>query len=676
MASNPFDSAGAVSTNPFDKAGNGPTNPFSAFGDTAKGVGSKVLDLMGRTGDAGMAFASTPGDWNPKNIVPEFAQAGQNAANAFRHGTSPATRQTQRDKVKGDFGLTGLSNALPSGLPRGTLDTLVDAAVDPATAIGGGGLAERGANALGRRVFVGAARGANAVPGAVGHGVQGALDFIQPGGSKLGALKRNLAANEGVKGLDKYSLIRSAAKGATNAGTSTKDAVTKALFDEGMIPAKDAPIPKPPASTIPKAAVTNAVKAATAATKAKAKTAAPLGVGPGFFGKPKVADITQGLEQQRTAQERVAQALGVGEGFIPKKPVPEIPPAVGDLPPDIAAALKQNPDIISKFGQTPLGKVTKGAAKGTTSAMFAMPQLPGLPGHGSNIAELAGFSDPVQALVGTARFFGSGEALPFSKMRAAAQNIPAVGGLKAAQDAAIARAEHTGAATVKPEDFGKPGWLDKIPGVANMARESNRSLQAYDDAIKGALNDHWTKVYARQGFSPAMAAAKASERVGQDIVDYSDKSDLNRALQHALPFATFATKKPGLVARAAVRHPERVLALTRNNPNFSSDRSEPMSDPDQGRPLASIFNALNNKSPSAKGGAPFPGAQYIRASAGAPANDLAGLLNAYFTYGPPAKHGDGNGLAGWAKLLLSQTLGNVPGGDQALNATGLNYFGK
>jgi hypothetical protein len=172
-----------------------------------------------------------------------------------------------------------------------------------------------------------------------------------------------------------------------------------------------------------------------------------------------------------------------------------------------------------------------------------------------------------------------------------------------------------------------------------------------------------------------VAAARAADRVGQDIVDYGDKSDLNRALGFGLPFPTYATKKPGIIARAAVRHPERVLALTRNNPNFQSDRNEPMSDPDAGRPLASIYNALNNKSPAAKGGAPYPGAQYQRASQGALANDLLGVANPYFTYGPPAKHAEGNAALGWLKLLLSQTVGNVAGGDALLNKTGLNYFG-
>ena len=52
-----------------------------------------------------------------------------------------------------------------------------------------------------------------------------------------------------------------------------------------------------------------------------------------------------------------------------------------------------------------------------------------------------------------------------------------------------------------------------------------------------------------------------------------------------------------------------------------------------------------------------------------------GALNPYFTYGPPAKHADGNLPLGVLKLLLSQTVGNVTGGDQLLNATGMNYFG-
>ena len=307
--------------------------------------------------------------------------------------------------------------------------------------------------------------------------------------------------------------------------------------------------------------------------------------------------------------------------------------------------------------------------------MFTTPQLPGMQGHGSNILQTAFFSDPGATAAALARFAGSGEAIPVSGIRNAVQKLPVVRDLKAAQDASIGRANLSGANTVHPEDFGSGGWTKKVPVLGMAARESNRSLQAWDAATKAALSDKWTKTFERQGYTPKVAAAKAADRVAQDVVDYSDKSDLTKVLQHGFPFATYASKKPGMIARAAIRHPERVLAVTRNNPNYQSDRDQPMTDPDQGRPLASVYNALNNKSPSAKGGAPFPGAQYLRASAGAPLQDLLGALNPYFTYGPPAKHADGNLPLGVLKLLLSQTVGNVTGGDQLLNATGMNYFG-
>lgn len=599
MASNPFDSVSAPSTNPFDHAGAGPGNPFSAFGDTAKGVGSKVLDLMGRTGDAGMAFASTPGDWNPKNIGPEFAQAGKNAAAAFQHGTSPATRQTQRDKVKSDFGIKDLIDKLPAGLPRGTADTLVDAAVDPATAVGGSGLLENLVNRGGRAAYIGAAKGmAHANPLSQAAGM--VHDFVTPGGAEIGQLKRGLAASQGAKGLDKYVTARSAAKGAANAGTDVPTAVqaafSKPKYKPGSVPGKPQYVGSTPTDT-------------NIAEAFKPKGAPPTG---------------------RVAQ--IARAASKG---------------------------------------------AKAATRGVTDLMFVTPQLPGLQGHGSNILQTAFLSDPGATAAALGRFVGSGEAVPFSGARNAVQKLPVVRDLKAAQDASIARANASGANTVHPEDFGGNNhWTEKVPLLGMAARESNRSLQGWDSSVKAALNDKWTKTFLQQGYSPKVAAAKAADRVAQDVVDYSDKSDLTRALSHGLPFSTYATKKPGLIARAAVRHPERVLALTRNNPDFQPDTSQPMSDPDAGRPLSSIYNALNNKSPSAKGGAPYPGAQYQRASQGAPTNDLMGLLNSYFTYGPPAKHGDGDALKGWLKLLLSQTVGNVTGGDQVLNATGLNYFGK
>lgn len=500
---------------------------------------------------------------------------------------------------------------------RGMIDAGLQAAVDPTTLLGGSGLIEDVANKGGRMAYVAAAKGM-AKNNPLSRTAATLHDFVTPGGSASGAAKRTITAQQGEAGLDKYLAKKAQVKAAGNA------------------PSLDTPRAEVHG---PATMNTNAF----AISKSKSGKLTPQ-VG---FGKPHI-----------TAAD-AARQIAMGK----KKADDDLLKNVG----------KPSQPLLNG-GLADVADLAKKATRGTTSLMFAIPQLPGMQGHGSNIAQMAFLSDPVAALGGTGRYLASGEALP-GKLRTAAQKLPGIKNLKAAQDASQARAMGTGALTETPEKD-VPGFIDKIPGVKQMADYSSRTLWGYDAAMKGALNDVWMKHYLAQGLDAKTAAARAADRVGQDIVDYGDKSDLARTLAHGLPFSTFATKKPGIIARAAVRHPERVLALTRNNPDFSSDRTDPMADADQGRPLTSMYNALNNKSPGAKGGGPFPGSQLLRASAGAPANDLMGLLNSYFTYGPPAKHADGNALAGWLKLLLSQSVGNVQGGDQALNATGLNYFGK
>lgn len=681
-------------------------------------AGSSTLDLLGRPGVATQAAGArhlTPAE---EHSLLERGRVGlQTWGNAFMHGVPAAQQSANRDEMKRRLGVKSAIDTLtsdqrgattapvtPGGNPLagigqalsqapehlldatrhalgGTADAAVDALLDPITILGGSGLIEQGMNRLGRAGYVGLAKGmARANP--VSRAAAGVHDFVSPGGAEMGQLKRTLAATHGTAGLDKYAIIRAAAK---RAPEDKAAAVTHDLFGEGLIPEKPhvpAPPPPPPPSTIHPAAIKNAVATAKKATAAKVKAAAPLGVGPGFFSNPSRAEVVQGLEGQRAGQARVASTLGVGPGFFPKEPVhvpPPPPPPVGELPTEIASALKPNPRVAptSRVAQIARGAadLSKRATRGTTSLMFATPQLPGMPGHGSNILQTALLSHPGAAVAGTARYLASGEPIPGEALRGAYQRLPGVRGLVSDQNAAGARAAAAGARSENPQKI-IPGFIDKIPGVKQLADYSARTLWGYDQAMGGALNDAWTKHYLAQGLTPKVAAARAAERVGQDIVDYGDRSDLNRVASHVLPFSTYAIKKPGIIARAALRHPERVLALTRNNPNYEADRNEPMSDPDAGRPLASIYNALNNKSPAAKGGAPYPGAQYQRASQGALANDLLGVANPYFTYGPPAKHAEGNAALGWLKLLLSQTVGNVAGGDALLNKTGLNYFGE
>lgn len=603
----------------------------SAGWDATKGafahLGSSALDIIGRPGQAAVAgIARGPGA----------------AAQAFLHGGAP-TQDTDLDTLRRKIGLADVYNTKAGAgsvrqflhqAGRGMIDAGLMAAVDPTTYLGSLGGLERGANALGRQAYVGIAKGLQHAP----EVVQQAHDFVTPGGSAMGAAKRTLAAQEGTKGLDKY-LARKA----------------QIARGEDFTPP---PQPKP-GTAAPRRYNPDVDLAADRSSNPFTR--------PGYSSQ--LPNLGPGIGPQKKMSLADAQAYYKRLEDAAKKRAAEAakPPPLSETDQILAnMGKKGRPDVLSQLGATPAGKLAKRATRGTTGFMFSVPQLPGMQGHGSNILQTALLSDPGAALGGTARYFASGEALPGS-LRTAAQKIPGVKQLAQSQEADIARISAMGGAKEQPESH-IPGLIEKIPGLGQLAKYSSRTLWGYDKAMNAALMKHYLEKYGGD-------VSKALDRVGQDIVNYSDRSDLTRALSFGLPFATYATKKPGIIARAVARHPERVLALTRNNPNYSSDRGEPMSDPDAGRPLASIYNAMNNKSPSAKGGAPFPGAQYLRASAGAPLDDLLGIIgNSYFTYGPPAKHAEGDAALGWLKLLLSQTAGNVPGGDQALNRMGLNYF--
>jgi hypothetical protein len=617
--------------------GPGPFGRVQAPGAIAPG-GDAVLDNMKKPGQAYQQLLSHPRDPGA-------------ALNTLVNGASDMEADANRSRVLNALG-SYIGKPDLGKNPNAVAKAVTDAWFDPTTLLGGSGLIEKGANALGRTAYIGAARGM-AAENPVSKMAAGIHDFVTPGGAEMGQLKRTLAATKGRAGLDDYVTARSAAKGAANAGTDKVAAVNRALG------APPEPVVKPPAAPVKKPHFTAADMAL------MAKKAKP----PEVHGPATINTNAFAIPQSKTG--RIRNWPVSGDVAAPQSADPVWEYADAFKP-------KSGPAPTGRVAQIAQGasKNAKALTRGVTDAMFVTPQLPLMQGHGSNILQTAAFSDPVATAAALGRYAGSGEAIPFSKVREAVQKIPFVRGLKNAQDASIARANESGANTIHPEDFGATDrWTEKIPGVGMAARESNRTLQGWDAAVKGSLNDKYTKDFLAQGYTPKVAAAKAADRVSQDVVDYSDKSDLSRALSHGLPFSTYAVKKPGIIARAALRHPERVLAVTRDNPNFDSDRDQPMDGFDQGRPLASIYNALNNKSPSAKGGAPYPGAQYQRASQGAAANDILGAVNPYFTYGPPAKHADGSLPLGVLKLLLSQTVGNVTGGDQLLNATGLNYFG-
>ncbi len=523
-----------------------------------EGLGSRALDLLARPGNATeAALARGPG-------------AG---LQTLMHSEDQGQHQTDRDTIKSALHVKRIIDALPDGPIKGTVDTLIDTGLDPTTYLGGLGVFEKGANLLGRAGITGAAKGIEAagkVSPKLGEVLGTAHDVFVPGGSQMGALKRDLILQHGgKKGQDAYAVVKSMLK----ADPGDRSAPYRA-FARGDI-------------------------------------------------------------------ERVPQKIPVRASSAPSGPL------------------------------AGLAKAVKAGTRGTTEALFALPQIPGLQGHGSNVLQTGIFSHPSTALGATLRYAGSGEYLP-GAARTKFQALPGIRNIVASDAARRARAAATGAIDANPHK--SVGFLDKIPGVKNLAEYSSRTLWGYDDAVKAALNDHYVKQYLKAGANPTVAKAKAAERVGQDMVDYADTSDINKGLSTFLPFATYATKKPGVVARAVARHPERVLAITRNNPDFAPNSPRlSEDDPSAGRPLTSIYNALNGRSQGSKLAEPFPGAQYVRSAAGAPLRDLAiALGSGYMGYRHDPKQVD------WRKLLATQALGNLPAGagDAILDATGLNYFGR
>lgn len=760
---------------------------YNGVPDAVGHLGSAALDVMRRTGSAGLAAAADPaGRPFPSGLVAGAKTYG----NAFMQGRTPQQDAANLDTVKTDLGVKGLIDQLPDSGPFHFLKGLADAAVtapfDILTGLGGSGLLERGANAIGRSGYVGGVQALNqlATKAPRTAAVIGAAhDFVTPGGSRMGALKRNLVAEQGAPGLDQYALARSIEK----AGKNTQSGVQGAL--SGL--AKDATTGLSPEE---EQAAYSAVNAGTAAGNAPAEqvktvldslkqlqgtgtvrddltatgyqvppTVAPFDTRvrglqnlgqvrqdyfpqlhpftdeqelkgltlPQLAGEepilnraaggqtlnaadpsllPRSADLFGDLDTNRQALSnriyRGARSIGASDTMAdltknfgqpravnaPYLEGPPAPPTFGDVPADIRNAFTQTPrqpglgELLDQAGYGNPGAIPaaaleglKKATRGTTSAMFIMPGNP----HILNELEMGLLSKPATTIGTTARYLASGEAIPGWMGRDAIQQLPGVRDALAAQNASVGRALKSGA-TETFDESRVPDLFRKV-GLGPLADYSNRTLWGYANALRGGVNDSYTRDFLAQGVPQRMAEAKAAQATGEDVVNYADKSDLTNALSHVLPFATYATKKPGVIARAAIRHPERVLALTRNNPNFDPDRDQKMEGFDAGRPLSGIYNAANNQSPGSSPG-PFPGAQYARASMGSPLRDLLGLAGAhYFTYGNPATHGD-TPLEGWMKLLLNQTAGNVPfvgsnpipghESDTLLDKLGLNYFAR
>lgn len=656
-----------------------PSVPFGRVSAPELGppTGDAVLENMKKPGQAYQQLLAHP-------------RQPMDALNVLVNSEPDSQADTNRTRVANALGSFVGKPKMGENMP-GLGKAAVDAWFDPTSLLGGSGLIEKGANALGRAGFIGASKVAEKAPL-----LSRAMDYVSPGGSKMGALKRGLAATENGAGLDKFTLIRSIAKRAENAGTDVRTALT----DVFGTPPKPKPNYRPVEQTVTVPQAKPHFRAVTKTVVDKPqkphyvvgqKTVGPESVepGPAPFGPNPAETLTSqptftkvpkpGVERDVTKFVRARRdpQYATKTKFVKGDPLP-LP---HDWRNDMLGAFKGNKPGEPNF----LGDLSKKLTKGTTSAMFISPQLPLMEGHGSNVLQTALLSDPVAASKALAGFAARGDAIPFSKLREAYQKLPGVRDLVADSEKKLSAAKEAGAVAGNP-DFGQgESFFDKIPGVGMMARESERGLSTWDNAAKSSLYDHWNKKYLADGHSPAMASAKATERVGQDVVDYGDLSDATKGLKHVLPFATYASKKPGIVARAILRHPERVLAAERDNPNFDQERDEKMEGFDSGRPLSSIFNAMNNKAPGSKAAPSAPGSQYARASAGDPARDLLSALGAhYFTYGDPAKHGD-EPWQGWAKLLLSQTAGNLPGvgsnpipGQQdntLLKKLGLDYFG-
>ena len=278
-----------------------------------------------------------------------------------------------------------------------------------------------------------------------------------------------------------------------------------------------------------------------------------------------------------------------------------------------------------------------GLAKGLIDVpkvgLFALPFR-----HMANIGTLSVFADPSLANVfGTAGRFGR---LMVARSPEAREQI-----LGKAVKYGV-----TGAGDV--EGSRHAGWIGQIPGIGDFYKASNHALWTFDDAAKATRFQRLLEQNMKRGLAEPQAAYNAADQVGAELIDYSNRSPLTKALGYIAPFAAWRTKMPGAVTRALAKHPERILAAGRAAPEMVGDlQSGPPGSGKVGKsylPVAEAMRAVDN---------PY---EYLRAGLGWPTQmTVSGIEHAgkdYYTYGKPPD----------LKYAFNATAGSFPGVQPAM----------
>ena len=213
----------------------------------------------------------------------------------------------------------------------------------------------------------------------------------------------------------------------------------------------------------------------------------------------------------------------------------------------------------------------------------------------------------------------------------------------------------------------KPGWVGSIPLVGSLYKASNHTLWTFDDAAKATRFDRLLKRFQSEGMDEAHAAYKAADRVGGEMVDYSNNSPLTETLRYIFPFASWRTKFPFAVAGSVARHPEVATNIGRVSPEMVGDVQQAPGTTQYGEqkggksnlPLAEAFRGVENPWEFGRAALGYP-AQMAASALGIHSDDYKN----YMTYG---KDPD-------LKFLLNATLGQFPGASAALNKAGAGEF--
>jgi hypothetical protein len=213
----------------------------------------------------------------------------------------------------------------------------------------------------------------------------------------------------------------------------------------------------------------------------------------------------------------------------------------------------------------------------------------------------------------------------------------------------------------------RPGWVGEIPLLGKLYKASNHTLWTFDDAAKATRFDRLLKKFTAEGMDEAHAAYQAADRVGAEMVDYSNSSPLTEILRYIFPFASWRTKFPLAVAGSVARHPEVATNIGRVAPEMVGDIQQAPGLTQYGEqkggksnlPLAEVFRGVENPWEFGRAALGYP-AQMAASALGIHSDDYKN----YMTYG---KDPD-------LKFLLNATVGQFPFASFGLSKAGLGEF--